>query len=657
MKMTKRIVSLLLAVVFTVMAVPTAFAAEQNGAEAANALHSLGLLAGKGTNADGSVNFDLDSSLTRAESITQVVRFLGAEKKATAETNAHPFTDLAAWAVPYISYAYANGITAGVSATKFDGNGAMSDYAFLTAILRVLGYKDAEGDFVWNNPYALAKNVGLISSETPDTNFTRGDAFVICFNALTATVKSGDKIGDRLVKDGVVSAEAMSKVLGADSGLTIGGVKITDFIVVVGASANATEKLAANTIINAVKTAYGVTLPLVSDDSAPTDAEIVVGNTQRSISAGLANVGGYDAAMIVEGKSVAIGGANNSILRNTANAFANSYILNKASVNLTENDNYIGELITAPTRALGQSGDPCIVYDDETQYYYALYSAPRNDRVILYRAKTLAELGTLDTADGKEIYVAGENAEIKHKLYAPELKKMDGKWYIYASGATSMDDKNDGASKSIRLFCLEATSSDPYGDYKFKAFLNDDIWAIDAHPFTYEGQNYIAFARIRSGNIISVAKLKDPWTIDTESKVSVIATPTYDFETIDGNINEGPFTFVSPDGRLFMLYSANGVTTGKYCLGILEFTGNDILSKNSWTKHKEAILLGTDAAKSPGHCSVFMSPDGTEYWVAYHYQSSGRKLGVKQMTFDESGFPVIGDPLAPGTYVFAPSGE
>ncbi len=658
MKITRKIVSLLLALMLGASAVPTAFAAEENGADAANALYTLGLLAGKGTLADGSINFDLSSNLTRAESITQVVRFLGAEKDATANTNTHPFTDLLTWAVPYISYAYANGITAGVSATKFDCNSAMSDYAFLTAILRVLGYKDAEGDFSWNTPYALAKTVGLIENETPDTNFTRGDAFVICFNALTATVKSGDKICDRLVKSGAVNADVMNSVIGSESdGLTVGNVNITKCKVVISASANATEKLAANTIINAVKTAYGVTLELVTDETPEQNGEIVVGNTARNISKSLETIGEDDAAMFIAGSSVAIGGANNSILRNAASAFATSYIKNKPTVTLTEANNYTGGLIPAPVRALGQSGDPCIVYDNETGYYYAIYSAPKNDRVILYRAKTLAELGNLDTSDGKEIYVAGENAEVKHKLYAPELKKMDGKWYIYASGATSMEDKDDGASKSIRLFCLEATSADPYGEYKFKAFLNDEIWAIDAHPFTYEGQNYIAFARIRSGNIISIAKLANPWTIDTESKISVIATPTYDFETVDGNINEGPFTFVSPEGRLFMLYSANGVTTGKYCLGILEFTGDDILSKTSWTKHKEAIMLGTDSIKSPGHCSVFMSPDSTQYWVAYHYQSSGRKLAVNQLTFDETGFPYIGEPTPAGTYVFAPSGE
>ena len=662
MKKTVRFTSLLLAMVMLFASVPFAFAAENvTASKAAEALHSLGLLAGKGTNADGSVNFDLDGSLTRAESITQVVRFLGAEKKATSETNAHPFTDLPTWAVPYISYAYANGITQGVSATKFDSNSAMSEAAFLTAILRVLGYvdkNDGSGDFIWSNPYTLAKQTGLIATETVNTNFKRGDAFVICFNALTATVKSGDKLCDSLVKNGTVNADLMAKVTGAssDGALTIGGAPVTDFVIVVGASANATEKLAANNLASAIETAYGVKPPVVADDTAANAKEIVIGNTTRAISAKAGELSENNIAITVSGTSLAITGTSNTVLRRAVNYFIAEYITDKPEAAITDDDTYVGALVSNPVRSFGQSGDPCIVYDNETEYYYALYSAPKNDRVILYRSKTLAGLGNLDTADGKEIYVAGDDKEIKHKLYAPELKKMDGKWYIYASGATSTEDKDLGASPSIRLFCLEATSSDPYGEYTFKAFLDPDIWAIDAHPFTYEGQNYIAFARIRSGNIISIAKLKNPWTIDT-SRVTVLATPIYDFETISGNINEGPFTFVSPDGRLFMLYSANSVTSGKYCLGILEFTGDDILSKPSWTKHKEAVFLGTDSISSPGHCSVFMSPDGTQYWLAYHFQSSGRKLGAQPFTFDENGFPYFGKPKASSESSLAPSGE
>ncbi|MBQ5390130.1 MAG: family 43 glycosylhydrolase, partial [Clostridia bacterium] len=232
--------------------------------------------------------------------------------------------------------------------------------------------------------------------------------------------------------------------------------------------------------------------------------------------------------------------------------------------------------------------------------------------------------------------------------------KIDGKWYIYASGATSMADKGKSPSTSIRLFCLEATSDDPYGDYVFKAWLNEHIFAIDAHAFTYKDKNYIAFARCGSGNHITVAELTNPWTINPTT-VRTISSATLPFETMDGKVNEGPFTFVSPDGRLFMLYSANNVTSDYYCLGLLELTGDNVITQRSWTKLDHAVLEGTAQIKSPGHCSVFMSPDGTEYWLAYHFQSSGRKLAIGKITFDESGDPVFTQPTAPKVPFFGPS--
>lgn len=219
MRNVMKVLAVMLVLLTAVSMTTVAFAAETvTGQSAAEALYDLGLLAGKGTNADGSVNFDVSGSLTRAESITQVVRFLGKEKEATSKTNAHPFTDLPAWGVPYVSYAYANGITKGVSDTKFDANGTMSDYAFLTAILRVLGYKDSEGDFAWNNPYELAKKVGLVENATPDACFTRGDAFVICYNALTATNKDGgDNIAEKLVKEGLFTMDKFNETINGGS--------------------------------------------------------------------------------------------------------------------------------------------------------------------------------------------------------------------------------------------------------------------------------------------------------------------------------------------------------------------------------------------------------------------------------------------------------
>ena len=202
---------------------PTASAARPTAGGAADALYALGLVGGYGKNADGSVNFALGDKLTRAQAFVLVVRFVGAEKDATTNMQNHPFTDVPAWAAPYIGYVYANGITKGVSETRFDPDTEVSEAAFLTIMLRVLGYNDGAGDFKWDDPYTLAQSVGIVDAKA-DT-FNRGSAFVICYRALTATVKSGNSIAEQLIAKGVFTKEAYDKAMnpGDDTPIVIPG--------------------------------------------------------------------------------------------------------------------------------------------------------------------------------------------------------------------------------------------------------------------------------------------------------------------------------------------------------------------------------------------------------------------------------------------------
>ena len=202
---------------------PTASAARPTAGGAADALYALGLVGGYGKNADGSVNFALGDKLTRAQAFVLVVRFVGAEKDATLSVQSHPFTDVPAWANPYIGYVYANGITKGVSETRFDPDTPVSEAAFLTIMLRVLGYNDGAGDFKWDDPYTLAQSVGIADAKA-DT-FNRGSAFVICYRALTATVKSGNSIAEQLIAKGVFTKEAYDKAMnpGDDTPIVIPG--------------------------------------------------------------------------------------------------------------------------------------------------------------------------------------------------------------------------------------------------------------------------------------------------------------------------------------------------------------------------------------------------------------------------------------------------
>lgn len=168
----------------------------------AQALKLLGLFKGV-----SDTDFDLFRPATRVEAVVMIIRLLGEEETALTAHNSHPFTDVPAWANDYIGYAYSTGITQGVSHNKF-GTDNVTSAMYLTYLLRVLGYSDADGDFVWNNPYDLARQAGILDMDSDCfcnlDEFWRGDIAFISETALTATPKSGHKtISQTLIDKGV----------------------------------------------------------------------------------------------------------------------------------------------------------------------------------------------------------------------------------------------------------------------------------------------------------------------------------------------------------------------------------------------------------------------------------------------------------------------
>ena len=168
----------------------------------ANALYFLGLV--KGYDDSGS-DFRLDNKLTRAEATVQIIRFLGVEDIALNVNGylvpPNRFTDVPDWAIPYVDYASYKGIISGRSEKVFDPNGVVDEAQFLTLILRAMGYSDKDGDFTWNNPYELANKVGLIDHTEASAVFSRGDAFVACYNSLASKCKGGESVADKLIKE------------------------------------------------------------------------------------------------------------------------------------------------------------------------------------------------------------------------------------------------------------------------------------------------------------------------------------------------------------------------------------------------------------------------------------------------------------------------
>ena len=162
------------------------YAENSNCLNKADALNYLGLFQGTDN------GYELEKSLTRAEAITMVVRFLGAENEAKQKKYEIPFTDVPEWATDYVGYAFEKGITQGTGDSEFSPNLSIEMNQYLTFLLRVLGYNDSEGDFKWDVPYELATKAGILNKPIDTSNpFVRGDMVDISYDALTAKYKDG----------------------------------------------------------------------------------------------------------------------------------------------------------------------------------------------------------------------------------------------------------------------------------------------------------------------------------------------------------------------------------------------------------------------------------------------------------------------------------
>lgn len=208
--MKKRAFTLFLCAVM-VLSLSVPVSAHAVGEEDAQVLYELGLFRGVGTLADGSPDFALEKSLTRQEAVVMLVRLLGAEQAARAGEWTTPFTDVDAWAQPYVGYAYSEGLTKGVSDTLFGGAQAVTATQYLTFALRALGYA-SDTDFRWDAAWEKTDALGITFGEysaANNTSFLRGNAAAVSRSALTARCKDGTTLVDTLIASGALSQSAV----------------------------------------------------------------------------------------------------------------------------------------------------------------------------------------------------------------------------------------------------------------------------------------------------------------------------------------------------------------------------------------------------------------------------------------------------------------
>ena len=155
----------------------------------ASGLRELGLFMGV-----SATDFDLSRAPTRTEAIVMLIRLLGKEDEVRTGSWTHPFNDVDGWADGYIGYAYENRLTRGISSTEF-GRGDATASMYITFVLRALGYSDENNaDFSWDNPFELARHIGILPASVSLSPFWRADVVTVSYFALAAERKNTSQI-------------------------------------------------------------------------------------------------------------------------------------------------------------------------------------------------------------------------------------------------------------------------------------------------------------------------------------------------------------------------------------------------------------------------------------------------------------------------------
>ena len=193
------------------------------------------------------------------------------------------------------------------------------------------------------------------------------------------------------------------------------------------------------------------------------------------------------------------------------------------------------------TNPICGAADPCIVKNPEGPGYWYVYTS--YTAVFCEYALTPADF---KYDHSNKIFEGVTGTKYEKEFWAPELHRIDGKWYIYFTAADE--------TGLHRMFAVSGGDPmKPFGDIVDMGSSNGKH-AIDQTVFRHGNKLYTCYSAFEEGQtFLMLAEMASPTKI--KDKRVRISFPEYEWEKVRYPTNEGPYA-IERNGKLHIIYSA-----------------------------------------------------------------------------------------------------
>ncbi len=231
----------------------------------------------------------------------------------------------------------------------------------------------------------------------------------------------------------------------------------------------------------------------------------------------------------------------------------------------------------------------------------------------------------------------------KH-LWAPELHRLDGRWFIYYAA-------DDGRNRNHRLWALEAVGDDPAGPYRSSRHHPDRRLVHRRHGAAWLGRERFLLwsgweGAVKGAQNLYIAPLADPVTL--AGPRVLLTQPTEPWEQRGSSICEGP-AVLQRSGVTCVVYSASASWTVHSCLGMLVNKSGDYLNPSAWKK-VGPVFSRTPQVWGVGHASLVVQ--GESGFIFYHAKTRrtrgwrDRNIRAQPFAWNQEGLPCFGEPVS-----------